>query len=576
MKKYLFALLLLQCFCLGIKCQTHATDTICFKGKCNNGHYFKAPTISRRKHAPGNSTQVIEAKIHYPNEATQDFKDMVEKSVDAVNKTLRQYLPDGYFKLIINFDNSIDEDYRVSILYGSRANTDTLLCPLSLLRYEGQQIDNNDSVDAHITINHGNSWSSGLGLNGQTKNLTLALLRGTIQSMGFGSSIIKNNRGIISPSSTKYTIFDSFVCNSSGKKLTDIPITLNRTNTELNNFVKGSSGNLYFRRTNSSYRLYTPSIFNEYYSLRYYTISGSLMSYQYQSNKEISIDMRSLTPLRLLGWPLINPVTIPIECDELSDGDIASPFQTYTFSIDGTGHNVTDIHWYYELPLGNNDTEIVDSATTTIYTIPVIDDLTAYKSTEDGVVEGVITLHCMVDGHEYSQEFNINLDLLPHINDISSLIVTEDNNCDGYYELSGTANSSNNDYLYVNLVEEHNPLVMVHSESGEGNHNLCFNQVDFWGGVWLTLKAVNRYGEDVVVVEPDNPVPANSRRNVLASIISEDASDTEYIKVYDLKGQQVFEGRTMKEAFERIEKGNTYILKITGKDQTKSIKYLRL
>ena len=118
--------------------------------------------------------------------------------------------------------------------------------PQSLLR-ERYNIHENYPFDAIIHINKNSNWGLGLrNISKTSKNLTYALMRAIGTSLGFGSSIKKDERrGTFSFTSKKPSPFDKLIFSQTGNKLSDID---NSKSQDLANFVQPASGYLYIHK----------------------------------------------------------------------------------------------------------------------------------------------------------------------------------------------------------------------------------------------------------------------------------------------------------------------------------------
>lgn len=495
-------------------------DTITFSDNYVAGKFYLPPTATSRRQMVSNRRRgYIKTNVDsilWPTDATEEAKDAVRFCLQEAAETWEKYLDTDTISVSLKFDDSIDADVRTLVAYGGISNG--TLYPLSLKRHLGLE-NSNSSADATIIIKDINSWQTGYDRSNYVKkNLTLAFMRSIALAMGFGSSVFRNEQGIITVKRA-YSPTDKLISTLSGSRLSDIQTSYGRPNNSLSNYVQGGEGELYVMTDDSQHKLYAPAAFDDYASLKYLDESGSIMSYSLPDSIENVIDGITIELLNAIGWALLTPMNgtgIAIESDDIDSTGIASAYVQHTFHLTGDTNGLTSYHWTLELPLMSGGMSTTHSYGTT-FTVPAITNDSNYKCTSDGCIEGKISFNGISGANSVNAEYHLMLELKPRILQPKLVNITPCDYDEDYYDADLYVSYYGSHYLFVTTEEELSTFQASYYSATPYYACIHLTDIDSWGDTWVTITARNAYGsKSISIVIPAVTPVLLGRQDIMA------------------------------------------------------------
>lgn len=464
-------------------------------------------------------------------------------SLETATKIWRDYLQYGdTLKLDIFYEDSLDSDIKLSILY-QLENEQGCYYPSVLYRklYPGLLHSN---YDAKIHINTSVDWSFGIGEDNaySEKNLTLALMQCICKSLGFGTSVRIGQRGLEFQMKTYATIFDSYIVNNNGNRLTDY--THNRNG--LQQFATGRLGNVYFSSDDLTAKLYTPSEFDNNTSLRCTDGENCLMDYSEENtSRDLVIDDLSLDILNRIGWNFFNSASIfCITSDDVDSTNITSAYSSHNFYITPTSVNFSSYNWKLILPLTDGNSVISCSSSNRLFTTPAISNPESYEHTIEGDIRGMVVFEGLTKGKKITISRPIIFELKPHI--ISAKIISTNVNADNpnYFDAVVEIRYEGAHYLHAFVEEEYSPYLTSYYSSTPYYTKMNLTNIDSWGDAWFNITIRNEYGNDNYVLNlynTDNQDVIKQESDVsnITDVEMTGTDNTTHIEVYDMKGRHI-------------------------------------
>lgn len=445
----------------------------------------------------------------------------------------------------IKYTSEIANDITTDVVY---LNQDNIAYPAGLHASLGFVTNEENTSCGVISINSDVDWDCSFSSDSllSTNNLTYAMLRSIAHVLGFGSSIreieLRGTKTILG-SNQHFSSFDNIIFNSNGEKMNELPCLNNRTdNVEARAYCQPDSGvYIYAYNQSNAYKLYAPTIFNAYKSLKYLDNPTSLMHYEIFSGDKVQrIDNITIGLMRAIGWDLNTHNGVKILCDDIDSTGIASASKSYNFSLQNLSSEViSDVMWNYRLPLSNgNDTIIATSYNSQTFTIPSISDATLFNRNIHGDIYGAIELSGNVNGEEISDIFNLSLELEPKIKNVTITNVSPIEN--GFYSISFIVEYSGCSQLRVEKVHEYSSGVPVYYINEPYIAHVTVRAIMPNQWAWIDIYATNRFGSDIYTIEL--PALVDSYNNAKIGTISVDEIEVGLIDVYNPQGQIILAG----------------------------------
>lgn len=391
-----------------------------------------------------------------------------------------------------------------------------------------------NSVDGYIFFNSGISWNCNFTSDlSSGYNITTMALRGIARCLGFGSSIIEEEKDDFHFFYAGPTPFDNLL-KVNGKLLA----REEEGSLALAAAVK-SDDVWVLTKSNNEFKVYAPDPFEPDVSLRYFDDEYSLMSYTLgQGNINLSIDDKTTDVLKSIGWDLPSS-GLQIKCIDITDDGIGSSYSPHTFSLLKGNNNVTNYNWKFYLKGKTGDYTLISSGNTEIFTISAITSADNYFVNLNGDLEGIVECNYSLNGRQQDAEpFKLNLELKPSILSIDNISVNKIDNY-GFYLLFNV-NYTGADYVTVEVEEDYSTVVrnykiyepyIAHVKTGN------ITQLDY---SWVTITVSNKYGKVYETLEFE-PVYTSLNGNQ-ASIKSVLTNRVYEIQIYSIDGHLVFKG----------------------------------
>lgn len=473
-------------------------------------------------------------------------------SLDVAADIWQYYLPYGdSLRVDVCFEDNLDSDISLSVIYKLHKG---LAYPLPLLRRMFSE-ELNEKYDAKIHINTSTEWSFGIGDENAyaPKNLTLAFMQCICKCLGFGSSLKEVNNRVDIGWEMNPTIFDSYIINDLGDKLTDYI----SDEPGLGDFSTGKYGNVYFSSGDVKAELYAPSVFENNSSLRYLQNDISLMRYCNDDNvsQDLVIDELTLDVLSELGWSFSSESEFAIVSDDIDSTGITSAYMPHEFYILSDGEGFTEPNWQLVLTLADGSSTTVCSSDNSSFTIPAISDPDLYEHTVDGDIRGVIIFEGVSRGKTFTLTYPIIFEIKPRI--ISANVISSSVNIDNpnYFDAIVEIRYEGSHYINAFVEEEHNPYLISYYSSTPYYSRIHLTNIASWGGAWFDITIRNEYGSDNYVLDLSNSVTG-------IDIDRNDNDETSRIEIYDIQGR--FVGICNEISQSNLPKG-IYILKFFDK-----------
>ncbi|WP_455586568.1 hypothetical protein [Bacteroides sp.] len=267
---------------------------------------------------------------------------------------------------------------------------------------------------------------------------------------------------------------------------------------------------------------------------------------------------------------------LKIICHKIESEGIVSAYEDYIFEIENNSeYSIIQPQWSYLLPLkGGGKAEIATSDDVT-FTIPVVKDRSKYSITADYIIEGTITLNCMVNGMEKSATYELHLDLKPKIISYSEIVKTA-NETKTTYSIDFTVRYTGKDYLRVGVREDYSPFLEIETVEEPYVAHVHRNGINTFDYAWVILSVENEYGKDEVIITLEKWDGNTGMDNNLMEESSCGLADAFSVKVYSKTGKYIMWAKDKNE-LKRLTP-DVYILQLCdGKDVCyKTIKYMCL
>lgn len=477
-----------------LDCSAEIIDTLIYKDDYNTEAQFITPTETTRRSIISNKKHgTIWSRIGWPSNKNDEWKNKIKTCIDIASETWENYLCGDSISIEIIFSDEMEHDVETEVYFHERNNK---TYPQAL--YRKLFSTTTTSIDGKITINDAFEWGLGIQNDG-SKNLILAVMRAITNIMGFGSSITQytTRRGtVLTTMSTDYSPFDYLIVAADGTYMTEItPTASSVNNPTLKDYVEGKNGSLFIEGSNTNYKLYNPSKFDPYTSLRFFDEYPSIMSYPNQNNMDLTIDDMTIEILKKIGWNINESQTLTIIGEDIDSTGTTSAYQQHRFYID-KNPQLTDYFWKLELPLKNGDTEVAYSSTYSDFTIPALSNTDRYKHTKDGQIKGHITMEGNNNGTILTADYYVTFELKPQILKAAILNCRKSDNGSDFYDIDIAINYEGSYYAYATVEYGYISTFDVFTSYCPYYSILHLSNIDFWDNVLVTIEIGNSYGYD--------------------------------------------------------------------------------
>lgn len=514
----------------------------------------------------------------------ESIPDSISKSLEVATDIWRNSLntnSDYKIKINLKLGNLPDGvDVKTSVHYVPYNN---IYYPTSLYCSYIQSLPDTQNPDAVITINKNVNWYCGYNTNSTTDyNLTYAFLRSIAIVLGFGSSIhqttIRGNE-IVRFNNAHPSLFDSFLESTNGAILADYKNMGTRQNPDILKFATGQFGDVYISGlvNDSTYRMYTPSTYENGKSLIYLNNSNSLMHYSLNKLDAIlQIDTLTANVLNKLGWD-VNATQVEnftIVGVDIPETGITSAYTSHSFNLEGKGKQyLNNRKWTFSLQSSDgSDTVVKETYGDLNFSIDPLKFPNDYNVNINGDIYGKIIFTGDINGENVRIVYNLTLELMPEISAVN--YVRNPNSGYDSYDVICKVDYKGADYLYVSLEEEYSSLLRSQFVREPYYAHFSCKNISSNYYAWIDITVENQYGSDLYTIELP-PFQNNTKRKLYNKIdINKAVDGFSSIKVYDIHGLYI---KTVKNLGETVGlPSGKYILNYyTGETLIKTSKLLK-
>lgn len=495
-KKYFVFLCMTIMSLIHINAQETYIVTEDFSFDFSSAKFYVSESAKRERALLKGSGRII-LSIDNPQDVSDEWKTSLKAACDVWS----DYLEYGD-SVIVNvvFTDKIKDDIRLSMTKNKYIfNGQDLLFPSALLR----KITSEKFpvvYDAIVQINSKTNWSIGIGEENQLqpKKLTLAFMQCIGRILGFGSSVSLNKRGMVELGSNRIpTIFDYFIKNNAGQKITDYM----NDRTALRKFSEGSMGKVYFSSQNQKAELYSPAHFENNVSLKYLSDTTALMSYPLKKY-DMLIDDLTFNILNELGWNFsTNNGNVKIVTDDIDETGITSIYKEHHFYIEPKTFLFSSYNWKLILyDLKGNPVDVYSSHDSKFY-IPELSNVDIYEHTIEGDIRGIIIFEGKYSGRVYKASYPIIFEQKPKIISAKVVSINASENNPYYYDAVVEINYVGSHYIHSYVEEENSPYLTSYFSSTPYFTRLKLKNIESFGEAWLNITVKNEYGNDNMVLD---------------------------------------------------------------------------
>ena len=566
------------CFCLDSQAQEYSELTFCETFKNGLPSNYKAPALAKAQRVHRNACSIIATG---ENEIEDDE---VQKVLEYVLSVWESYLLNSsniYIKVDID---EIPSDIETTVKYRYNNN---IAYPTSLIGYtNGRDEDDPVELDGIIVINRNTDWDYGIGdnINPDKKNLAFGLMRAVARILGFGSDAVADANGNYFFSEKRiHTIFNTLVSNTSGKRLSDIPVNGGRPSIELKSFIEEPNQSFSVTTSKKSYELASPPYSLQFPPFIYLKDGQSLMRKDITiGDYFLQIDEATQDILHELGWNTKTPIVEIISMD-IPDTGLASAYESHGFRLKFKNDiKVSQEKWHLELPLDNHQSESISMRKSGDYwyTDP-IDNINKYKLNIDGDIEAKICCTCNLNGDIVNlMPFKVKFELQPKI-EYAFIERIENESPKPSYNAYYKVKYYGADQVRVYVEEEYSSAVKLSYINEPYIASGCATHIRAPFRAWIDFVVENKYGKctSTISLLPNGEIESQTINKANEPRDRIETADTkrldEYVdqlQVYDVCGNKITEISSFSELDDIPYKG-LVIISNMGKDgETRTFK----
>jgi len=504
MKKPIWRILLFATCFAGHVAKIHAqeeiTDTIIvFEDFYETGgsRFLPIDTLT----GPVYPRRASEARGNIEYTITGNMPDSLQTAIQEAVDTWNKCLAGGYANLQFIYTDNINPDIQTEIPFLSSIVDADVYYTQSLHRYLFNS-NNYQTYDAVIKINATEDWYIGISdYDVAKKNLSYAAKRAIALSMGFGSSIIKNNRGnIVFGGKRGHSITDHLIFNSNGTYLSSINNSNQKASQAITNFVTSNTGSLYIKQQDSAHGLYAPSTFDENKSLRYLTNANSIMYYDDSQILSPNIDNVTIEILKSIGWSIDLPDNVEIVGENIDSTGVTSAYTSHRFYLSPDNSNITSRQWEFRIALNNGLYQTISTANSQDFTISAIQDASNYKHTIDGCLLGEILFTGSINDETVNLKYQLTLRLRPSIISAECISVTPSTVNSNNYDILVGVKYEGSYWLTASARERGTSIAYTYHSNQPYYANIVLSNIRLWDETYVTVSATNQYGTGTQVL----------------------------------------------------------------------------
>lgn len=226
-----------------------------------------------------------------------------------------------------------------------------------------------------------------------------------------------------------------------------------------------------------------------------------------------------------------------IKCLDMDDTGIGSSYKNHTFMLDDNELQIDSYRWTFFLKNKAGTYESISTGNSSTFTIEKITNQDQYHINVNGDLDGKIECTYSAAGKELSAEpFKVTLEQKPQILSISDINQTWDNY---NFTLDFNVEYAGAERFYIEIEEEYCYNVRTQRIDKPFFAHVTTGKISGLYYSWVTVEVSNQYGTSRQTLEFP-PYFGENNINIISNFSSEDSE----IKVYNLGGDLVFDGKS--------------------------------
>lgn len=463
--------------------------------------------------------------------------DSLKLAIDVATHLWEDILPpEANLNIDVKFAPN-ESDMHVDVLYISHKN-DTLYAQSFHNTYYSRY---GNYYDGYITFSNEIPWCSQYI---QNNNISTAMLRAIARILGFGTTVIKNNRGnyIFDEVNNGYTPFEYLIYNNDNIPLSSIRKQKNKKNENLQLKEYYESSNDFCLKLNSKqYELYAPMPFVKDKSMVFLDDPTCLMHYEMPTGSNyLNIDSKTIKILKAIGWKINVPSSVEIYSKSISSMDVASVYNPYLFEIDSDDPNISPLRWEYQVKSANGVLQTVcQQSGSQTFSVNPSEYLSTSHVNSSGIIDAIVCLTYRVNNEVKTTSMSLKLDCAPIILSITDQAFHFER-YETLYDYSFNVSYRGATSITIGVEQEYSSfydIIHIH----EPNLAHAFIQALSRGNmVWIDISVTNEYGTVTETIEI--PCQTNVHNVYNSSTSSENVNlcsrenVTDYIDIYSTNG----------------------------------------
>ena len=472
------------------------------------------------------------------NYNSSNIPDSLKQAIEIATLLWEECLPvEAKITIDVCFGNNLS-DMSVTVPYVDCSN-DTIYALSYYNTYKGNYTQYNEgTVLFSDAIDWCCQYSQGNGNN--KKCLSTAMLRAIAITLGFGSTVKKNNQGSIyfDNNLTGYSPFEYLIFNDSNIPLSSIPKGRKNRDNQLLHSYSEPSDTLWLKWGVNQYKLYAPTSFVEDKSLIYLNAPSSLMHFEMPiGSKYLDIDSTTKSIIQAIGWHIAESPPINVFCQDIPSTGIASVYNSYLFGINNYVSDMSSLHWEYQVKSTNGDYQTVcqqfDGQT---FLVSPSTYLSLSHVNPEGDIDAMIRLTYILNNEEKTVFLKLTFECAPKILSINDESV-HDNGYSTLYDYSFNVAYRGATSITVGIEQEYSSYYDIIHINEPFLAHAYLRYLSKGNMVWVDVSVTNEYGTDLETIE----IPIQSRGHIKAkSSVNIHAKTQEnnicYIDIYSIDG----------------------------------------
>lgn len=429
--------------------------------------------------------------------------DSLRQAIEVATQLWEDILPvEAHLTIDVKFAQN-ESDMSVVVPYINHYN-DTLYA----LSYHNTYTSHfDDYLDGYVTFSNAIQWCCQYTQNNSVfqKNISTAMLRAIARTLGFGTTVTKNNRGyfIFEEVQSGYTPFEYMIFNNLNEPLSGIPKQASKKNEniQLRNYYVSSNG-FWLKLNTNQYKLYGSSSFEKDKSLNFFDDPTSLMHYEMPTGSNcLDIDSKTIKILKAIGWNINAPSSVEIYCQSISSMDVASVYNPYLFEIDNDGANISSLRWEYQIKLANGEYQTVcQQSGSQTFSVTPSDYLSVSYVNSSGIIDAVVRLTYRVNNQEKTSSLSFKLDCAPKILSITDQAFHFER-YETLYDYSFNVSYRGASSITIGVEQEYSSFYDIIQINEPLLAHAYIKALSRGNMVWIDISVTNQYGSVMETIE---------------------------------------------------------------------------